>query len=390
MSADHRLLLKEATLLYEKYEAERPQPFSVFSVLRSESDEVNLHSRFLHALLNYRNPGDETRENLTDFLRYVGLASFELLEVKLEQEQHNIDILITNKAGQAIVVENKIWAGDRDRQLLRYHRKMKNLGYSEVSLLYLTLDGRDPSKNSVGNLTHVPVSYKYDLLPWLERCQKRAYNEPGLRESIAQYRQLVRKLTGTDLGRTYMNGLKELCLQDNNLVLIQDLYEAMIEVKVALLKRLWCEINTELKVVPGIAQLRTDHQISEEKIKRFFTNQRDTYHGLFYQFCDEASLQVGVGAGDGRIYYGVACSEDSKRYEQVTKATRNLRFKSLKPDRTTPWYRYANGLKLRSTDRQELGKLSNEETRKAHAEEIAKGLKPVWEAVRKYRPLRSV
>ena len=389
MTANYQLLLEQAARLYDKHEAGRPQPFNVFSVLHSESDEVNLHSRFLHALLDYKKPAEESRENLTDFLRHVGLESFELLDVKLEREQHNIDILITNNAGQAIVLENKIWAGDRDRQLLRYHRRMKDLGFSKVSLLYLTLDGRDASKNSVGNLTHVPVSYKYDLPPWLECCQKRAYNEPGLRESIAQYQQLVRKLTGTDLGSIYMNGLKELWLQDNNLVLIHDLHEAMIEAKVALLKQLWCEINAELTKVPGIAKLCTDHQISEEKIRRFFTNQRDTYHGLFYQFCDEASLQVGVGAGDGRIYYGVACSEESKRYEQVTKATKNLPFRSLKPDRTTPWYRYANGLKLRTTDRQELSKLSNEETRKTHAEKIAKGLKPVWEAVRKYRPLRS-
>ena len=51
MSDRHRLLmaqnlLKEAARLYEKHEAGRPEPFNVFSVLRSESDEVNLHSRF--------------------------------------------------------------------------------------------------------------------------------------------------------------------------------------------------------------------------------------------------------------------------------------------------------------------------------------------------------
>ena len=58
----YRLLLEKAGRLYEIHEAGRQEPFNVFSVLRSQHDEVNLHSRFLHALLDYRQQPDNTRK----------------------------------------------------------------------------------------------------------------------------------------------------------------------------------------------------------------------------------------------------------------------------------------------------------------------------------------
>ena len=54
-------------------------------------------------------------------------------------------------------------------------------------------------------LDYERISYKEDLPPWLKRCQKRAYDEPALRESVAQYLHLIAKLTGTD----YSEGVHE-------------------------------------------------------------------------------------------------------------------------------------------------------------------------------------
>ena len=89
-----------------------------------------------------------------------------------------------------------------------------------------------------GDIDYRCISYKSDLVPWLRGCQKRAYEEPALRESVAQYLRLIGKLTGTDFSEAYMNDLKELCLKDNNLVLVHDLSEAMIEAKISLLAKL--------------------------------------------------------------------------------------------------------------------------------------------------------
>ena len=67
----YRFLLKDIALLNEKHNARRSEPLNVFSVLRSESDEVNLHSRFLAALLDHKLPHNDERANLKEFLKKV-------------------------------------------------------------------------------------------------------------------------------------------------------------------------------------------------------------------------------------------------------------------------------------------------------------------------------
>ena len=243
MGEKHRLLLKDAALLYAKHDAGRPEPFNVFSVLDIERDEVNCHSRFLKALLDYEKPGDEAKENLVDFLQGVaGVDNVDSFKqgVRVEREKDRIDIRITtNDKQHAVVIENKIGAGDQWRQLCRYYRKMKERGYGNIRLLYLKLNGGNPGEVSFcgpdceARSHWQAISYR-NTLAWLERCQQRAYDEPELRESAAQYRQLVQKLTGTDFKGAYMNELTELVLEGVNLVLVHDLNEAMIEAKVRL------------------------------------------------------------------------------------------------------------------------------------------------------------
>ena len=50
-SDKYRLLLAETARLYEKHVVGHRKPFNAFAILRSESDEVNLHSRFLVTVL---------------------------------------------------------------------------------------------------------------------------------------------------------------------------------------------------------------------------------------------------------------------------------------------------------------------------------------------------
>ena len=385
MSENYRLLLKAAALLYEKHEAGRPEPFNVFSVLRSASDEVNLHSRFLHALLNYKKPAGENRENLTDFLRHVGVEDFEQRGIRVERERDNIDILITNDDKQAVVVENKIWAGDQPEQLRRYHATLTERGYGRIHLLYLTLDGHDPSEDSAGGLPYETISYRDTLPPWLEGCQQRA-DDLGLRASVTQYLQLVRKLTGTDLKGAYMNELKDLCLEGNNLVLVHDLNEAMLEAKVSLLHQLWCDIDAVLKEEISELPPRTDDSdISEETIKKFLTSGRIVYHGLYYSHDDQVFLSVSTEeASVNYLIFGFFCEEGM--YPDKHNKLRKILDQVGGSRRTTtgsPWYQPADeDMNLKYPTRQVLDQLSNEVGRRRYAKKIAQVLKPLWEAVK--------
>ena len=391
MSDRHRLLLAEARRLYDKHGAGRQEPFNVFSVLRSESDEVNLHSRFLHALLNYRKPGEETRANLTDFLQHVGLTDFEQRNVRVERERHNIDVLITNGVGQAVVIENKIEAKDQSEQLQRYYCRLKEHGYCQIQLLYLTRDGHPPSKKSVGSLDrkHITrVSYENPLLDWLKGCQQRADDEPALRESIAQYVQLVRKLTRTDYQEAYVKDLTELCLQRNNLVLVHGLNEAMFRARVCLLNKLWNEIDSALKEeIPDLPPKDKDGKndarpVCVEWIRDFLKPHRQTedlYHGLFF-LIGSGVASLSVEANNERLFLGVRCHESHE--DERKKLDDALGCVCGESDDWWPRYQKDDELNLKNPSLGGLELLSNEARRKEHAKGIAQRLKPFWEAVK--------
>ena len=241
--AKYRQLLHQAEILSEKYRVAERDTFNVFTTLRSSHDEVNLHSRFLSALLNHRKYGEENRKNLKDFVEKIAkIKDFDITNSLVHREKDNIDIRIKNET-QAIAIENKIHAEDQPEQLRRYKELLVKVGISDPKILYLTLDGYEASENSACGIEYETVSYKDDILPWLIRCQKRAYEEPSLRESISQYITLVKKLTGTDISDNHMDELKDLILEDKNITLVPDLNQALLKVKVDKLNALWSEIK---------------------------------------------------------------------------------------------------------------------------------------------------
>ena len=306
MNEAFRLLLEKAARLQDPHEAGRREAFNVFSVLRSEHDEVNLHSRFLAALLDHRQSPGESRENLEDFLDRFKIHNVDHDRATVDREWNNIDIVICDRSSmQAVIIENKIWAADQPRQLERYAEQMKEY---ECHVLYLTPDGREACEDSAGDIEYRCISYKSDLVPWLKGCQKRAYDEPTLRESVAQYLRLIGKLTGTDFSEAYMNDLKELCLMDDNLDLVHDLGEAMVDAKISPLGKVWREIECGLQEeIPDLPVKSDDSDITEMRIRRFVTGQRKyNWHGLYFRLDDNAKLCVEV---EDYIYFGVYCKD---------------------------------------------------------------------------------
>ena len=89
----------------------------------------------------------------------------------------------------------------------------RGFGANDIDLRYLTPDGRDPSKDSVGDLECENIAYGgRSFQMWLRDCQRRAYDEPALREAIGQYLAVVQKLTGTDFSEAYMMS-EDLCIE---------------------------------------------------------------------------------------------------------------------------------------------------------------------------------
>lgn len=115
-----------------------------------------------------------------------------------------IDILVESSR-YGLIIENKIYAGDQDKQLTRYDNYGKtDLKADRYLLVYLTLYGCDASKESTATKSaeevgYLRLSYAEDILRWLEQCARLAYDKPLVRESLNQYIRTIKQLTYQDM-----------------------------------------------------------------------------------------------------------------------------------------------------------------------------------------------
>ena len=117
-----------------------------------------------------------------------------------------IDILVKSSR-YGLIIENKIYAGDQDKQLTRYDNYgKKTFGADKYLLAYLTLYGYDASKESTATKSaeevgYLRLSYAEDILRWLEQCARLAYDKPLVRESLNQYIRTIKQLTYQDMNQ---------------------------------------------------------------------------------------------------------------------------------------------------------------------------------------------
>ena len=363
----YREVLSSAALLRERYQTGRVEPFNLFTVLRKPSDEEHLHSRFLHALLDHRDAETGQRDNAADFLADVlDLPDFGTDDVRVDRESNGIDLLVANHR-EAVVIENKIYAADQPEQLQRYFRTLvedESYDASAVHLCYLTLDGAQPEPHSIGTLGHrlKRVSYRDQLVPWLRRCQRRAFDEPPLRESIAQYLRLVRRLTGTNYEGAHMNELKDLCKSNDNMVLVRDLLSAFTEAKADLFVRLFEVVGQAIaERVPNI-HLDPDYvtQSTAKEIRRSVTSQRRGRCALYYLIEDGAWFSV---VANDWLTWGIVCERDSHQetYERLRERLADVA-PALAPNEWWPWWRQPDpGIHLKHASAEALMLLASKD-----------------------------
>ena len=115
-----------------------------------------------------------------------------------------------------IVIENKIDAGDQYNQLLRYYNQYPK---PTSTLLYLTLYGSNPSKDSIGHLEinedFYCVSYEKLIKNWLERIINEVDLPILIKENIRQYFICVCNITNQNTSVKMNNEIKQLFNEDN-------------------------------------------------------------------------------------------------------------------------------------------------------------------------------
>jgi hypothetical protein len=179
------------------------EDFNIFHILRVAHLEVTTHSPILAELLNPRGSHGQGAVFLRHFLDVVNLQDFAAESARVETEVSigalgRIDIVINDGNHRSIFIENKIHAGLQEDQLVRYHEHDRN-----ADLLFLTLEPELPADwptnpgYTAQSFTRAfrNISYRTDILQWLERCRKEVATAPTVREAITQYIYLVQHLT---------------------------------------------------------------------------------------------------------------------------------------------------------------------------------------------------
>ena len=173
--------------------------FNIFEIYNMRYDELS-HSKFLYVLLNPKGFHGKGTLFLEKFLSILDIKGFPLTNVKVEKEYYVgkieenydsggiIDIFISDrKSGKNIIIENKINTDEGYNQLPRYLNSVKN-----SQMIYLTPYGIEASNN---NIEYIKMSYAKDIINWLDECINISADNSIIKETLKQYKKLVKKMT---------------------------------------------------------------------------------------------------------------------------------------------------------------------------------------------------
>lgn len=173
---------------YYSWNRTKAERYNIFHILNIRHGETKTHTPYL---INLLNPKGSHAHGLLFFNLFINAIAPESkkhlykdlkisnLRIKEEKstEDGRLDIFIESfglKERFVIVIENKINAGDQDKQLERYYNHCRKSGYTDdnILLIYLTKCRKDASDSSMPFLERerlkeasvlVNMSYRQDI-----------------------------------------------------------------------------------------------------------------------------------------------------------------------------------------------------------------------------------
>jgi len=198
--------------------------YNLLTAVLSPSDEVRLHSRMIYSLLNPNGKHFQGTLFLEKFLKALKVEGFDESNLNLDgcsvyKEYKNIDLYITDGT-KHIIIENKVHAGDQEKQIERYLELIKSEdqqdSVTDILVLYLTLDGKEPSQSSLGSLRiqgnnifrdeskeahYKSIQYKVEIMTWLDECQHEVQNITNLNQAVGAYKDVVKMINNEYKGK---------------------------------------------------------------------------------------------------------------------------------------------------------------------------------------------
>ena len=327
------IVVREKTQQEEK--RKRGENFNIFRVLGLSTSEVRLQSAFLAELLNPNGDHGLGSKPLEAFVNdivsdeikfpfdYESAKVYVELDIgpisEDEAEGGRIDIFIQDMNKQTIVIENKIYAGDQPKQMLRYYNyvtKNEHLDYekNQFRLLYLTLDEHTPSKKSTGNKKVVEssikcINYKENILTWLERCIEISALYPAIREIISQYATNIKQILNI-MSEENKSSIISLLIEESNIDATLAIYHLSSEIG----NTIRCNF-----IQNRLAKLATEYNMEmkyDEAFPLLPSGRSEKYKNIRFILSEFPKVCFQIEQENNAIYYGI-CADGYAENERI-------------------------------------------------------------------------
>jgi len=340
-----QILIERAKSLIERhnYMAKRlGLYFNVFEILDRTDDEVKGHSAFLAEVMNPQGrhgQGDNylnlffkhLRNENGDIFRDLFTKNPETLEWKVTTEKQfslrdtdgRMDIILET-ADTCIIIENKIYAEDQWKQLERYWKYGQYMKL-DTYIIYLTLDGKEASNESVGDIPDegknriLTLSYREFVDQWLEHCIRASASLPYIRETLSQYRDLIIRLSNGIADKEVIMDIIGQIKDPATLKAALKIEKALPEIKANIQFRFWMKLKQKLIEKLRLPQDKfiENGQFSESLVKQYYLPRPQRYYGLVLPIMEiKEDLQLVVKIElNVNIYYGFFLYNNEKQIE---------------------------------------------------------------------------
>lgn len=309
--------------------------------------------------------------------RYIGQ--------KTEDSGGRVDICIENSSGKMIVIENKIFAGDQEHQILRYVEFLRgrplNRDGVEFPVLYLTPDGHSPSDDSTQTdrmqcrcgEDYVCISYRDVIVPWLDKCINEMQEKPHLKEHLTTYRDIIKKkVLGMDRKKDIINIIES---TEKNIKAAREISGQLDEIKIDAVTTFWRTIKKNLEedgLCPEFCHFDANKKLMivqdiEGLVRKYVDrpNEDNRYFGISVKLQNDSHVCLLV---EENIYFAIA----PKLVDLPALKDRKTELKNWKTDsgRFAAWKYPKCGKKSLLSPDDDIWKLACSENKKTDADSL--------------------
>lgn len=308
--------------------------FNMFKICGVNHYE-NTHSALLAELLNPNGSHGLKDSFLQAFIKILGtdfkINNFNVSTAKIKTEMScnngRIDIAIQDDLDNLIIIENKVYAEDGIKQLIRYDEFAKT-NFNNYQILYLTLFGDYASEQSSKGVNYLPISYYDTIIRWLEKCVEISARFPVVRETIIQYINHLKQLTNQDIDYMNQEEITKVLADANQLRAVKVIAQNYHKIFDALTEQ---HFNPKMKEFCYTRGLEYDFIKAEESYIRFEIKKQEWGENFCIAFTYDKS--------DG-YYYGIKSNPLFDYFSSVEKGSlvKGLKDKDYQNIDSSPWW----------------------------------------------------